>query len=247
MIVIGFAGPARVGKSFVTESLKDQAEAAGWNVTVLPFAKPLKDEASANGFGKEVDPDGYRKYCQEVGASARAANPDHWLDAWRDLVADLAQTERDDESGTPYLVIADDVRYENELAAIRSKGGTVLFMHPGERELPEASASWRTHESEDLANHAVGSWELHKTMFDGVVYNSTTAEELISWGKFYFDNQLNDPSDGRSTCDCEACAANWENRPIDSEKQAGELDDILRDIDAMIEKKRKEKEDEDNG
>lgn len=246
MIVIGFAGPARVGKSFVTESLKDQAEAAGWNVTVLPFAKPLKDEASANGFGKEVDPEGYRKYCQEVGASARADNPDHWLDGWRDLLTEIAQAERADESGTPYLVIADDVRYDNELAAIRSGGGTVLFMHPGERELPEADAAWRTHESEDLANHAVGSWELHKNMFDGVVYNSTTTEELISWGKFYFDNELNDPSDGRTTCDCEACVANWENRPIDADKQAEELDDILKNIDDMIAKKRKEQEDEDN-
>ena len=244
MIVIGFAGPARVGKSFVTESLKDQAEAAGWNVTVLPFAKPLKDEASANGFGKEVDPEGYRKYCQEVGAAARADNADHWLDGWRQLLADVIAAEHADDSGTPYMVIADDVRYENELAAIRSRGGSVLFMHPGERELPEAGAAWRTHESEDLANHAIGSWDLPKNMFDGILYNQGTSVDMDKWTSFYFRDLINDPSDGRDICDCEACNAKLENREMDTDQIDKELGDILKDMEDRLNKRRKEEGDD---
>ena len=66
MQVIGFARVARVG-DFSTNALKEVAELQGWNVVILPFAKPLKDERKHVDSEKESNPEEYRKFCQEHG------------------------------------------------------------------------------------------------------------------------------------------------------------------------------------
>ncbi len=226
MQVIGFAGVARVGKSFSTNALKDVAEAAGWDVIVLPFAKPLKDEAEERGFGKESNPEAYRKFCQEHGAEMRSADSNHWLDRWYMMIKDIKQQEVDDKFNGPVLVIADDVRYENELAAIRGNGGTAVYLTPGDRELEEAGAAWRKHESEALANSVLGNRDMHKNMFDFFVENDGKGN-LDGWASEFFSKVINFPGSPEAICKCEGCMCKIENRAVDQDAINKQLDDLL--------------------
>ena len=234
MQVIGFAGVGRVGKSYSTNALKEVAERKGWKVFIVPFAKPLKDEAKDKGFDKDTKPDEYRKFCQEHGAAMRAKNHDHWLDEWYRLVRDLSRQERDDDSGAPYLVISDDVRYENELNAIRKNSGQVIYLLPGERILIEADSAWRKHESEMLANTVLSSPDLYKHMFDFFVLNNGEEGTLSTWANRFFKDIISCPGDLKDRCTCEGCQAALENRPVNKDKLNAELDDLLNDIDNKL-------------
>ena len=227
MQVIGFAGVARVGKSYATNALKEVAEKAGWSVIILPFAKPLKDEAEERGFGKESNPDAYRKFCQEHGAEMRAQDSNHWLDRWYMMIKDIKTKEANDEYDGPVLVIADDVRYENELAAIRGNSGMVLYLSPGERVLEEADADWRKHESEALANSVLGNRKMHENMFDYFVLNHGEADGMVKWAENFFKCVVNFPGSPEEVCTCEGCMHKIENRPIDKDILNKELDDLL--------------------
>lgn len=227
MQVIGFAGVARVGKSFSTNALKEVAELQGWNVVILPFAKPLKDEAEARGFGKESNPEEYRKFCQEHGAEMRAQDSNYWLDRWYTMLKDVKDRESADEFNGPVLVIADDVRYENELHAIRGNDGKVVYLTPGDRVLPEADAAWRTHESESLANSVLGNRKMHEKMFDYFVENTGKEGSLDKWAKAFFRLVVNFPGSPEQMCKCEGCMSAIENREPNKDELNKQLDDLL--------------------
>lgn len=142
------AGPARVGKTTLAKVMAKEAFEAGYKPIMLPFAGPLKEEAEAKGFGKDTDPEGYRKYCQEVGHAKREENQDHWVNLWRSKIEAL----RAEDSESERVIIVDDCRYLNELAAVQELGGVVWFIHSGTRELIEHDAPWRQHDSEAMAN-----------------------------------------------------------------------------------------------
>ena len=235
MQVVGFAGPARVGKSFTTDALKTEAEHMGWEVVVLPFAGPLKREAKERGFGKEENPEKYREFCQNHGAAMRAEDPRHWLKRWLEDLSDVRQGHfENDRSKKPLLVIADDVRYENEHTLISESGGYTFFLTPGDRELPEADAAWRTHESEMMANTLIGEPTLAKQMFDYVVRNEGSPEDIRKWAAAVMKSLIAFPGDKDAVCDCEGCNAQLENRAVDQEKIARELDDLLDDLEDKL-------------
>ena len=50
----------------------------------------------------------------------RAQDSNYWLDRWYTMLKDVKDRESADEFNGPVLVIADDVRYENELHAIEA-------------------------------------------------------------------------------------------------------------------------------
>jgi hypothetical protein len=244
MQVVGFAGPARVGKSFATNALKTKAEEQGWTVMVLPFAGPLKREAEAKGFGKDNNPEEYRKFCQEHGAEMRSLDSEHWVKRWLDDLRDVRTGHFENDSNeSPLLIIADDVRYENELELITEGGGYTFFLSPGDRELPEADAAWRTHESEMLANSMVGNHALAKQEFDYVVLNEGTPEDMDRWAHAVMKLVISHPGDESMICDCEGCNASLENRPVDQDTIAKELDDLLDDLEGRY---GKEEDDDDD-
>ena len=234
MQVIGFAGVARVGKSYSTNALKEVAEQQGWKVFIVPFAKPLKDAAAKMGYGKDTNPEKYREFCQEHGAKMRAKNADHWLDQWYSLIRGIQKKEWADDSGMPYLIISDDVRYENELNAIRKNKGLAVYLQPGDRVLEGASEEWRKHESEALANQVLGQREMYEHMFDFFVTNTGEEGTLTPWAHRFFKDIINCPGDLRDRCDCEGCSAALENRPVNKKALENELDDLLNDIDKKI-------------
>lgn len=245
MQVVGFAGPARVGKTEITKALAKVARDAGWRVEVIPFAQPLKQEAYARGFGKESDPGGYRTFCQEHGAAMRAEDENYWLSRWQEMVEKQWDNCKEVD-GPPLLIIADDVRYDNEHQAVRKGGGNVVFLHPGNRELDEASAPWRTHESEMLANTCIGDPDLRKELFDFTMFNDQPSDLLPVWAKGFFDMIVNFPGSPEQVCECEGCMARLENRKASVETLLQQLEELADSMERDLDDDKEDNDDEDN-
>lgn len=147
-IIIGFAGQAGAGKSTAARILRDHA-----GFTVLPFAGPLKAMTRAFGLTaaemtlfKEVPLDRLngkspRQFMQFLGTEfgRNLIGENVWVDAWRESLGESAVEHFGD-----ILACADDVRFENEAAAIRAEGGLVVRI---ERE-SAGSATGSSHASE---------------------------------------------------------------------------------------------------
>ncbi len=141
LVVIGVTGKAGSGKSTLARRLVDRYAAIR-----IPFAKPLKsmllDLLEAQGLGlavatrmvdgdlKEVPSEVFggrtpRHAMQTLGTEwGRALSPTFWVDAWRRSV-DRAALEASADMRR-LVVVADDVRFPEEVAAIRALGGIVI-------------------------------------------------------------------------------------------------------------------------
>lgn len=226
MIVVGLSGKARTGKSHLTRELFSAAEKLGWNVEVMPFAGPLKREAAANGYGKDVNPEKYRAYCQEQGATMRAEDPDHWVKLWFKDIEKLAKYEK--EMDNPLLVLVDDCRYKNEIKILNDYGGVVTFVKHGKREIEDPNGKWRKHESEAIANflETLPDIDIKRAGYDYIIHNDGEADGLAKWAA-NFINKVCTSED----CPCEACTSTIENRKADP----GIIDNELRKLLDQIE------------
>lgn len=112
--VVGICGMLRAGKSTFAEALVRRAEDRGIPVKLFPFAQPLKDIAT-NQFGWDGQKDERgRRLLQVLGTDAgRTYNPNIWVDKWVESVSDWARLRE-----RPSLVLADDVRFDNEARTI---------------------------------------------------------------------------------------------------------------------------------
>ena len=156
MKTIMFSGKARVGKTHAANLIAELAFADGLRPVFLPFAKPIKDKAKAEGYTKEDNPQEYRSYCQLMGETARGIDPDHWVKAWQKEFESYQDKESDlirqDKKHWEYLVIVDDCRYLNEIALCKDLNAHLCFISHGPRELEDHNGDWRNHESEEWAN-----------------------------------------------------------------------------------------------
>lgn len=129
-IIIGFSGLAGAGKSTAARALRDER-----GFTVLPFAGPLKAMARAFGLTvaemtlfkelplERLNGKSPRQFMQLLGTEfgRNLIGPNVWVDAWRDGLGESAAEHFGD-----IFAVADDVRFENEAAAIRAEGGIVV-------------------------------------------------------------------------------------------------------------------------
>lgn len=182
MELIIISGPARVGKSTLANLLAKESFELGLVPKLLSFADPLKEEAEERGYSKEKDTEEYRKFCQELGASYREVNPDHWVTLFeRKLNTVLIEEQVDLHKNNPYwerCVIVDDCRYQNEVGLGLKYNATMIFLSSGNRDLPEANASWRKHHSETLAKEVENGDEEKIQWYDFHLLNDGDIENL---------------------------------------------------------------------
>jgi len=141
LVVIGLTGRAGSGKSTVAARLL-----ALYGGERLPFALPLKrllrlfleDQGVASALAhrmtdgdlKEVPSDHLggatpRRAMQTLGTEwGRCLSASLWVDAWRRSAEELRR--RVSAAGETILLVADDVRFPNEVEAIRALGGLVV-------------------------------------------------------------------------------------------------------------------------
>jgi hypothetical protein len=133
-LVIGICGYARVGKTTTAEAICEQTEG---DALILPFASSVKYIAR-NFFNWDGQKDDRgRKLLQVLGTDAgRMYDQNLWVQRWEEELIRVA----------PYfsLVIADDVRFQNEIQAIAKAGGFVARLDCKER------AIIMDHASEDV-------------------------------------------------------------------------------------------------
>ena len=235
MILI--AGQAGVGKSTLANFIAEEAFKKGLTPVLLSFASPLKEEAARKGYGKEVNPKKYRKYCQEIGAARRAEDPDYWVRRFDDKVKKIQAEEQlaVQSSGKFWerVIIIDDARYPNELAYGQLYDAASIFISAKGRDDLDLDAPFRQHESELLAqriDNGVASSLLRG--FDNIIFNdeegieglkASAVEMVPEWCGLTADNYC----DSKDTCTCKSCTGKPSLEDIDLDALLDDLKDLL--------------------
>lgn len=183
MILIGLSGKIGVGKTALARELCSRSEQA----LRLSFAAALKQEAATRyGYdpllnetaaGKETmvqHPDlvggaaSVRQILIAMGQERRAENPEYWCERLRDAVAALALAGM-------RMAVVDDVRFPNEAALIRRRGGMLVRVEPYDGWKPGPCA----HDvSETALDNGVG-WDVVARPVFGVEGLRQAANEIM--------------------------------------------------------------------
>lgn len=120
---IGFCGRAYSGKTTSSAFARQTVSGA----VVIPFAQRLKEIAKdVFGWDGQKDARG-RRLLQLLGTEvARGYNPDFWVTAWKEEVVRTSNGVYLLSGTFPRLIMADDVRFDNEAEAIKQMGGTIV-------------------------------------------------------------------------------------------------------------------------
>jgi hypothetical protein len=148
--IIGVAGPKGSGKTTVANILANKL-----NGVIVPFAKPLKDIARSLGWNGKKDEKG-RRLLQLLGTECgrECIDQDIWVKKWLAYV---------DIHVLSSVVIADDVRFENEASMILKNNGTLIEVKREGYEYSDEHASEKG---------------LDKNFFDMIVVNNKSMESL---------------------------------------------------------------------
>lgn len=178
---IAFCGSMGSGKSWAAKYLKDFFLSQDCPSRIMSLSTAIKNLVLGNT--QFENRDGY----QTIGTMGRTIDPESWVNI-------LLKEIKREEAGTN--IIVDDVRYENELIALRNLGFKIIYMDtpwnvrllrihkrymndkgPGSVDFTDF-VRWFTHDSEIQLD------DLPETIFDKVI---KTSKEL---GK-YFNEEWN--------------------------------------------------------
>lgn len=206
MQIFAFVGPARAGKTTASNYLEEECKERGYYTQRLSFAGPIKEGCARLGITKEKDHDEYRELAQRWGKGRRERNPNHYIRKMGRALQRCALVEKSDYAlldkqrnlccWSETVVIIDDVRYENEVAALHELGAHIVLVHPGESRI-DFSEEWRQHESESLANKICqdeDELEYFNDLYDGWEVPADSGEEMmqrvigIFCDKLWFDS-----------------------------------------------------------
>jgi hypothetical protein len=232
MQMLVLAGPARVGKTTIAKKIAEFAFNRGLRPCLLSFAGVLKDEANKAGLCKEKTPDEYREYCQRVGKKKRQENPDHWLGKFHDMILEILDKETElvqaDKEFWEHIIIVDDCRYMNEVGYAKKHNATLIFVDNGSRELPEADAKYRKHESESLAHKVSSGHKDYQDIFPWIIRNQGSLAQLDKKLKIVMPLWCGmSPTIHYSKCECELCSARRQDRPPDIEKLVDQMLELM--------------------
>jgi hypothetical protein len=184
-LIIGFGHRRRVGKDSLVSLVAETSEIhTDWRVARASFARRLKEEAhrlfryaglkgpefyDANPEWREIPlPEigkSPRELWIEIGNALRGVDPDIWI---HNALADPNLKTKD-------VAFITDVRYPNEVSAIRALGGLVVkVIRPG---VPDSS---------DMADSALadmpdGAWDRLAVNDGGLDDLARKADELARW------------------------------------------------------------------
>lgn len=161
--IIGLAGVSGVGKTTLGLRLVTALSAAGREAWSLSFARAVRDVVCVLYPGLEVERKPLsaeaRERLQEVGSALRGVDPDVFVRRCEGRLQELLTAH----PMCAATVILDDVRYPNEAAWIRGRGGVVMKLetpgvkpvlwHDSERAAQELEGDYgiETHRLEDAA------------------------------------------------------------------------------------------------
>lgn len=133
-----FAGPLKV---MLQTFLEDQG--AGFSTAFRMVSGDLKEQPTDYLGGRTP-----RQAMQMLGTEwGRGLSPTLWVDAWRNGIERASLQASAD--GVPALIVVDDVRFPNEVEAIRQLGGIIIRIdRPGAG--LEGAAGRHASETEDL-------------------------------------------------------------------------------------------------
>jgi hypothetical protein len=153
-ILIGLCGYGRVGKTTTALAVRDIISNEG-EVTILPFAEPLKDLARYYfGWDGTKDERG-RRLLQSLGTEVgRNWDPEFWVKKWTASATEIMSRGA--------AIISDDVRFDNEASAIKALGGVVVRLSHGTRGSEAASFAHASERPDDI-NHDIMIYMEDKT------------------------------------------------------------------------------------
>jgi dephospho-CoA kinase len=213
MNIIMFAGKARAGKTTAAEAIARKVYESGMIPVLESFAAPLKEKAEAKGYSKKDNPKKYREYCQKEGSLKRKKSSDYWINAMEERINEHIALEQESiKEGHKFwerVIIIDDCRYLNEVGWGRKVDSVCIFISGNQ---DNKKASWRNHESEQMATLVEGGNKEYLEMFDDVIKNDKDKKTFIERIEKFFDEWTT----GNSTCNCSACKKNkytklWES------------------------------------
>lgn len=190
MILIGIRGLLGSGKTSLAKELLNKLK----NSKIQSFAGPIKSYLKVRNITKENNLDDYRRLAQFIGARFRKYDIDYWVKCWKDDITGESfediyrvfgnyldiQWEIELEKKTDKIIIADDVRYMNEVEIFKNHGILIHIKRPG----IDITKTVFNHESE----------ELNKTFTDhgslGMTFtNDSTIENLSKLVIAYLKNK----------------------------------------------------------
>ena len=216
MMLIMIGGKARVGKTTLAKILGECFYNKGFSPVYITFASILKEEVErTTGMTKESNSNEYREACQKLGSSKRKEDGDYWvklLDKKLEeiKVQDVINLETDVKNWHEKVVIVDDCRYMNEVVYGRRKEALQIFISHGTRTIIEQNASWRSHESESLANSIEDGNKNYCELFHYNLKNNKTLIDFVKNVKKLFPEILIGAQDIHSEvlrCVCPVCLA----------------------------------------